>query len=222
VLRRILQADNLLALRRRKFVRTTNSAHGFTVHPNAAQYVIPTAINQLWVSDITYLRLGNEFVFLAVVLDVFSRRIVGWELGRSLQSLLPLAALNKAIESRNPSPGLVHHSDRGSQYASDDYVSRLESMQMVISMSRPGCPWENGFCESLINTLKTEQLNCLIYATLEDLRQHIEEFIENFYNTERLHSALGYCSPIEFERAAASSRPATMSFPRHKEIYPDA
>ena len=223
VVRRILRTDNLLALRKRKFVATSDSKHGFTVHPNLAQYVKVTALNQLWVADITYLRLEREFVYLAVVLDVHSRRVVGWALGRSLQTALPLAALNQAIDRRQPGPGVVHHSDRGSQYASDDYVKRLEQMKMVISMSRPARPWENGFCESLMNTLKSEQINCVTYATLEQLLPHVEEFIEDFYNKERLHSALGYCSPVEFEQTAAiSTTPATWSFPRHKEIFPDA
>jgi putative transposase len=223
VVRRILRNDNLLAIRKRKFVATTDSAHGFTVYPNLAQYVLVNAINQLWVADITYLRLGREFVYLAVVLDVFSRCVVGWALGRSLQTVLPLAALNQAITKRQPGSGLVHHSDRGSQYASNDYVKRLEQSGMVISMSRPARPWENAYCESFMNTLKSEQIHCSVYATLEELQQNIEEFIERFYNRERLHSALAYCSPEEFERQAKPVLPPlALSFPRHEEIYPDA
>jgi transposase InsO family protein len=122
VVRRILRTDNLLAIRKRKFVATTDSDHDFTVHPNFAQYVVVNAINQLWVADITYIRLGREFVYLAVVLDVFSRRVVGWSLGRNLKTELPLAALNQAIDNRRPGAGLVHHSDQGAQYASNDYV----------------------------------------------------------------------------------------------------
>src|ERR1017187_9341111 len=125
--RRLMQEDNLLAVRRGEFVATTDSDHGFVVYPNLAQYLILTEVNQLWVADMTYLRLEGEFVYLAVVLDAFSRRAVGWALGRSLQTALPLAALDKAIQSRQPSPGMVHHSDRGSPYASNDYVKRLES-----------------------------------------------------------------------------------------------
>ncbi len=228
VVRRIVRTDNLLAVRKRKFVATTDSKHGFTVYSNMAQYVEVEAINQLWVSDITYIRLGREFVYLAVVLDVFSRKVVGWELGRSLNTALPLAALNRAIASRNPGPGLVHHSDRGTQYASNEYVSLLESLGILISMSRPGRPWENGHCESFMNTLKSEEINCREYSTLEELHHNIEDFIERFYNEERLHSTLNYRSPVEFERAAAASKsqnpgvPITLSFPRHKEIYPDA
>jgi putative transposase len=222
VVRRILRSDNLLAIRRRRFTMTTNSEHGFTVYPNFAQYVQIKAINQLWVADITYLRLRHEFVYLAVVLDAFSRRVVGWSLARSLQTALPLAALNQAIQDREPDAGLVHHSDRGVQYASNEYVKRLEAAEMVISMSRPARPWENAYCKSFMGTLKREQINCSSYTTLEDLQTQITEFIDQFYNVQRLHSALDYCSPEEFERKQNMLPPAGMSFPRHEEIYPDA
>lgn len=221
VVRRILRNDNLLAIRKRRFKATTNSAHGFTVYPNFAQYLQIKAINQLWVADITYLRLAREFVYLAVVLDVFSRRVVGWALRRNLQTSLPLAALEQAIALRKPGPGLVHHSDRGTQYASNDYVRRLEDEEMVISMSRPARPWENAYCESFMSTLKREQIACPAYATLEDLQTQMEQFIDRFYNRQRLHSALAYCSPEEFERKQGGVLPLGMSFPRHKEIYPD-
>ncbi|HTF64442.1 MAG TPA: IS3 family transposase [Edaphobacter sp.] len=136
------------------------------------------AINQLWVADITYLRLGREFVYLAVVLDVFSRRVVGWSLARSVQTALPLAALNQAIQDRQPGAGLVHHSDRGSQYASNDYAKRLEEVGMVISMSRPARPWENAYCESFMSTLKREQVSCPRYAAMEVLQTQMTEFID--------------------------------------------
>lgn len=225
--RRLMNEDNLLAVRRRKFVATTDSAHGFVVYPNLAEHLIVNDLNQLWVADITYVRLLTEFVYLAVVLDAFSRRAVGWALARNLQTPLPLAALERAIASRQPSPGLVHHSDRGSQYASNDYVERLESIGAVLSMSRPGRPWENGQCESFLKTLKQEELNARPYHTMEELEQHIEEFIEQVYNRVRLHSALGYRSPAEFEQQQALRKtevswlPAALSFPRHQEIYPD-
>jgi putative transposase len=224
VVRRILRTDNLLAVRKRKFVVTTNSKHDFAVYPNLARYVRVNAINQLWVADITYVRLGREFVYLAVVLDVYSRRVVGWSLGRSLHTSLPLTALNRAIASRQPGPNLVHHSDRGTQYASDEYVQRLEEAQMFISMSRPARPWENAYCESFMRTLKSEEIECRAYSTMEELEQNIENFIEGFYNRERLHSALNYRSPEEFENDAAQqalSLPVALSFPRHREIYPD-
>jgi putative transposase len=228
VVRRIMRTDNLLAVRKRKFVATSDSRHTYTVYPNLAQYVRVNAVNQLWVADITYVRLGREFVYLAVVLDVYSRRVVGWSLERNLQARLPLAALRNALADRQPGKGLVHHSDRGSQYACDEYVKELEGAGMVISMSRPARPWENAYCESFMNTLKSEQINCTRYQTLEELKGQVEEFIEEFYNRQRLHSALKYLTPEEFESKAAtrdsggSSWPAALSFPRHREIYPDA
>jgi putative transposase len=225
--RRLMKEDNLLAVRRRKFVATTDSDHDFVVYPNLAEHVIVNDVNQLWVADITYIRLLAEFVYLAVVLDAFSRRAVGWALGRNLQTSLPLAALENAIQSRQPSPGLIHHSDRGTQYASNDYVKRLESIGAVLSMSRPARPWENGQCESFLKTLKREEINARPYRTMEELEQHLDEFIEQLYNQVRLHSALGYQSPAEFEqqqalrKAEARSLPAALSFRRHQEIYPD-
>jgi transposase InsO family protein len=224
VVRRILRSDNLLAVRKRKFVTTTDTKHRFAVYPNLVRYVQLSAINQVWVSDITYVRLGREFVYLAVVLDVYSRRVVGWSLGRTLHTSLALTALNSAIARRQPGPGLVHHSDRGTQYASNEYVHRLEQAQMLISMSRPARPWENAYCESFMRTLKNEEIDCRSYLTIEDLERNIEDFIECFYNRERLHSALGYRSPDDFEKSSAqqpSRLPVALSFPRHREIYPD-
>jgi putative transposase len=221
--RRLLREDNLLAIRRRKFVATTDSGHGSKVYPNLAQYLELTQVNQLWVADLTYVRWGAEFVFLAVVLDAFSRRAVGWALGRNLDASLPLAALRMAIESRHPLPGLVHHSDQGSQYASADYVQCLEAIPAVLSMSRAGRPWENGRCESFIKTLKQEEIDARSYGSLEELAQHVEEFMEQIYNRQRLHSALGYRSPAEFEQqqadAASASgwRPAPLVLPRYQE-----
>ena len=225
--RRILRTDNLLAVRRRKFVVTSDSDHRFRIHPNLAEAMELTAVNQLWVADITYIRLRREFVFLAIVLDAFSRKAIGWELGRSLETKLPLAALAAAIASRQPQPGLVHHSDRGTQYASNEYVQRLEACGAHLSMSRPARPWENGKCESFIKTLKREEIDARRYASFAELRQHVEEFIEQIYNKVRLHSALGYHSPEEFEHSqntaapAVQWSPAALSFLRHEEIYPD-
>jgi putative transposase len=226
--RRIMREDNLLAVRRRKFVVTTDSGHDFQIFPNLAQHVVLTDVNQLWVADITYVRLLAEFVFLAVVVDAFSRKVVGWALGRTLQASLPLLALNRALEARRPGRGLVHHSDRGSQYACDDYVRRLEQAGAIISMSRPARPWENGKCESFLKTLKAEEIEAGKYRTMEELELNIKEFIESFYNTKRLHSALNYLSPEEFEaehELALQKRlptlPVALSFRRHKEIYPD-
>jgi transposase InsO family protein len=222
--RRLMKEDNLLAVWRRKFVVTTDSDHGFVVYPNLAEHLLLSDVNQLWVADITYVRLLAEFVYLAVVLDAFSRRAVGWALGRSLQTSLPLAALERAIQGRQPEPGLVHHSDRGSQYASNDYVKRLESIGAVLSMSRPGRPWENSRCESFLKTLKQEEIDARPYRTMEELEQQVAEFIEQVYNRVRLHSALGYLSPEEFENRPVQQEvvpswlPACLSFRRHAEV----
>lgn len=220
--RRILRSDNLLAVRRRKFVVTTNANHRFRVYPNLAEAMELTAINQLWVADITYIRLRWEFVFLAIILDGFSRKAIGWELGRTLETKLALAALEAAIASRHPRPGLVHHSDRGTQYASNEYVTRLEACGAHLSMSRAASPWENGKCESFIKTLKREEIDARRYASFTELRNHLEEFMEQIYNKVRLHSALGYRSPDEFEQAQKPEvkwSPAALSFLRHDEIY---
>jgi putative transposase len=224
--RRLLREDNLLAVRRRKFVVTTDSDHPFRVYSNLAEHLVLSDINQLWVADLTYLRLQGEFVYLAVVLDAWSRRVVGWALGRSLESALPLRALECAISSRQPQPGLVHHSDRGSQYACKSYVGRLEGIGVVLSMSRAGHPWENGKCESFMATLKREEIDARPYSNLEELDRHIQEFIEQTYNRVRLHSALSYWSPEEFEARQAQQKttppwlPAALSFVRHEEVPP--
>jgi len=222
--RRILRTDNLLAVRRRKFVVTTDSNHRFRIYPNLAECLELTALNQLWVSDITYLRLRREFVFLAVVLDAFSRKVIGWQLGRTLETKVPLQALEAAIANRHPQPGLVHHSDRGTQYASNQYVQRLEACGAHLSMSRAASPWENGKCESFIKTLKQEEIDARRYASFAELRENLDEFMEQIYNKVRLHSALGYRSPEEFEQSQAPGvkwSPAALSFLRHEEIYPD-
>jgi len=220
---RMLSEDNLLAVRRRGFVATTDSDHRFQVYLNLASRMELTGINQLWVSDITYIRLKKEFVYLAVVLDAFSRKVVGWALGRTLAARLPIAALEKAIVERQPPPGLVHHSDRGVQYACGDYAQVLQRYQMTPSMSRAGNPFDNASCESFMKTFKQEEIYANDYRDMEHLRENIEEFIEQYYNRRRLHSALGYRPPEEFERDASmtvNGAGATMSFFRHGEIYP--
>jgi hypothetical protein len=174
------------------------------------------------VADITYIRLHREFVFLAVILDAFSRKVVGWELDRTLAARLPMAALEKAIAERRPPPGVVHHSDRGVQYASASYVGVLRKHGMIPSMSRPANPYDNSSCESFMKTLKREEIYANEYHDLDQLRENITAFIDSYYNRIRLHSALGYKPPEEFEQAASSamiSRGATMSFFRHAEIY---
>jgi len=158
-----------------------------------------TGINQLWVADITYIRLELEFVYLAVILDVFSRRVIGWALDRTLEDELTIAALQVALESRSPAPGLVHHSDRGAQYASGDYTDLLKDRQITISMSRKGNPYDNAFCESFMKTLKYDEVHRQEYRNLAEARASIEDFLERVYNQKRLHSALGYAAPSDFE-----------------------
>jgi transposase InsO family protein len=206
---RLMREDQLLALRRRPWLATTEAGHELPVYVNLARRMQLSAPDQLWVADITYLRLAREFVYLAVVVDGFSRRAVGWALDRSLQTRLTVAALEMAIAQRQPAPGLVHHSDRGIQYAAADYASLLAQHGMTASMSQPAYPYDNAQCESFIKTLKQEEIYCHPYRDLEDLRRHVREFIEEYYNCCRLHSALGYRSPVEFEAAASPAASTT-------------
>jgi putative transposase len=196
---RVMRDDNLLSLRKRKFVVTTDSTHGRLVYPNLIAGSTPTAPNQVWVADITYVRLREEFIFLAVVLDAFSRRVLGWELGESLQTSLALAALNRALSERSVCAGIIHHSDQGVQYASAEYVDRLQAFDFQISMSRKGSPWENGRAESFMKTLKTEEVPLKQYRDIEQARRSIGHFLDEVYNQRRLHSALGYLPPAQFE-----------------------
>jgi putative transposase len=197
---RLMQTDNLLGLQRRAFAVTTDSKHEFEVYLNLASRVKLTDINQLWVADITYIRLQKEFVYLAVILDAFSRKVVGWALDKTLAASLPKAALEMAIAARQPGPGLVHHSDRGVQYASAEYVAVLQQHGIVPSMSRPANPYDNASCESFMKTLKQEEIYLNEYRDLEHLRLNVGDFIEQYYNRCRLHSSLGYQPPEEFEQ----------------------
>jgi len=197
---RIMREDNLLCLRRRKFVVTTDSNHNRPVYPNLARGMVLTGLDQLWVADITYIRLETEFVYLAVVLDAYSRRVIGWALDRTLENELTLAALRMALGRRILTPGLVHHSDRGIQYASQDYTDLLKDHQITISMSRKGNPYDNAACESFMKTLKYEEVHRQEYRDLAEARASIEHFLERVYNQKRLHSALGYRPPVEFEQ----------------------
>jgi putative transposase len=217
---RIMREDNLLAVQPKCFKVTTNSNHKLEIYLNLAARMKLTGINQLWVADITYIRLKAEFVYLAVILDGFSGKVLGWALDRTLAVRLTIGALEQAIERRQPAPGLVHHSDRGFQYAHAEYIAILEKHHMVPSMSRPANPYDNASCESFMKTLKREEIYANKYGDLENLRTNIEEFMEEYYNRQRLHSALGYRSPEEFEQKTefqTESRSATMEFFENKE-----
>jgi putative transposase len=196
---RMMREDNLLCVRQRAFAVTTDSRHNLPIYPNLAGTMTTAAINQLWVADITYIRLRTEFIYLAVVLDAFSRRVIGWALGRTLEAELAVAALRMALTERQPAPGLVHHSDRGVQYASRDYTGMLKQHEAIISMSRKGNPYDNAACESFMKTLKYEEVYRNEYRDFQEARASIGEFLESVYNQKRLHSALGYLPPAEFE-----------------------
>jgi putative transposase len=197
---RLMRADNLLSLRQKPFVpATTDSQHKFKIVPNLAHGLEASGLDQLWVADITYIRLAEGFVYLAVVVDAFSRKVVGYALDDHLEARLAVAALDMAISARNPWPGLIHHSDRGVQYASSEYAARLDAHGFQRSMSRPGNPYDNAKAESFMKTLKAEEVNGKTYANLENARRNISAFIDDVYNADRLHSALGYKSPIAFE-----------------------
>jgi putative transposase len=198
---RLMRVDNLLCVRRRKFILTTDSQHGLPIYPNLTEELVLTNIDQLWIADITYIRLQLEFVYLAVLLDAFSRRCIGWALQRTLEAALALEALRMALRRRRPKPGLVHHSDRGVQYASRDYTTELQQHSIRISMSRTASPYDNAQAESFIKTLKYEEVYRTEYRNREEARASIEEFLEKIYNQKRLHSALGYRPPMEFERS---------------------
>ena len=204
VLRLMREAD-LLCRTKRRFVRTTDSDHPYPVYPNVYGDTIITGMDQVWVADITYIRLLNDFVYLAVILDAYSRRVVGWALSRHIDAALTCAALRAAIAERDPSAGCIHHSDRGVQYAADDYIEILEEHKFIISMSRKGNPYDNAQAESFMKTLKVEEVYVSEYRIFTEAKERIGEFIELIYNQQRLHSALGYVSPVEFEQGIKSA-----------------
>jgi putative transposase len=204
---RLMREDNLLAMRRKPFfVPPAGKSESFVIVPNLVRGLVPSGPDQIWVADITYVHLARAFAYLAVILDAFSRKAVGWALKHSLDASLAITALDRALHARKPSPGsLIHHSDRGVQYASLTYRQRLAEHDVIVSMSRPGNPFDNAKAESFMKTLKTEELNARSFKTIDDARVRIDDFIANIYNTERLHSALGYRSPLEFEAAFAQT-----------------
>jgi putative transposase len=204
---RLMGEDNLLALRKKPFIpRTTDSRHSFLVAPNLVRGLVPSGRDQIWVADITYIHLAEEFAYLAIVLDAFSRRMVGWALEEHLRAELALEALDMAIADRKPAPqSLIHHSDRGVQYACRDYAARLAAHAIQPSMSRPANPYDNAKAESFMKTLKTEEVDAKSYRTIEEARTDIGLFLETVYNRQRLHSALGYKPPVEFEAQLSQS-----------------
>jgi len=211
---RLMRESDLLCRTKRRYVRTTDSDHPYPVYPNVYAKAIITGVDQVWVADITYIRLLHEFVYLAVILDAYSRRVVGWALSRHIDAALTCAALKAALAERNPPRGCIHHSDRGVQYAANDYIEILEEHGFIISMSRKGNPYDNAQAESFMKTLKVEEVYVSEYRTFAEVKERIGEFIELVYNQERLHSALGYLSPVEFEQPIKSAhRHLTVSAP---------
>lgn len=195
----IMRRRGWIKRRRRRFVKTTDSDHKLPIYPNLIEGFITSDINQLWVADLTYIRLRYDFVYLAAIVDAHSRRAIGWSLGDSLDRELTLSALRMALSKRKIGPGLIHHSDRGSQYACHDYVNLLKAHGILISMSRTGNPYDNALAESFFATLKKEEVHLSDYDTYAEALLNIGRFIEDVYNTKRLHSSLGYLPPAEFE-----------------------
>jgi len=218
---RIMREDSLLSIGPKELMTITDSNKVLEVYLNLPRRMRLNSVDQLWVADITYIRLQAEFVYLAIILDGYSRKVVGWKLDRNLTSRLTAEALQSAIDQRRPLPGLVHHSDRGLQYTSSEYVAIPKLHGMVQSMSRPANPFDNASCESFIKTLKREEIYANKYRDLEDLHSHIEEFIDGYYNQRRLHSALGYQTPEEFEAQTHGKTAAELYAPTLRFFTPD-
>ncbi len=197
--RRLMQGLGLRVRPRKRWIRTTNSKHGLPIFANLLRGLAIEQINQVWAGDLTYIRLGHGFVYLAVILDLYSRKVIGWALGQKITSELTLAALNVALESRGSVAGCIHHSDRGVQYAAGEYVAALKQAGLRPSMSRKGNPYDNAYVESFMKTLKVEEVYLQDYRTYQDVITSVPRFIEAVYNAKRLHSSLGYRSPEEFE-----------------------
>jgi putative transposase len=196
---RVMRTHNLFRQVKKRFISTTDSNHGHPIYPNLLKGLEVTGLNQVWVADITYIRILTGFVYLAVILDIFSRRVVGWALSKSIEHSLTVAALRMAIQTRKPSPGIIHHSDRGVQYACEDYVEVLKANQFQISMSAAGNPYDNAFAESFMKTLKSEEVHLWEYESFADVVERIPQFLEAVYNRKRVHSGIQYLPPAEFE-----------------------
>lgn len=210
---RIMRENNLLCKVKRKFhPGTTDSNHEFKIYPNLIRDFVPTRINQLWVADITYVRLGTGFCYLAVVLDVYSRKAVGYHLGLDLSHDLALNALEMALKTRGVTEGLIHHSDQGVQYASISYTNLLKAKGIKISMSRKGNPYDNAFAESFMKTLKKEEIHLYEYENFLEAKIRVESFIVEVYNSKRMHSGIGYLSPEQFEKQQLNIKPIAVSF----------
>jgi putative transposase len=201
---RVMREESLLCQLKRRWVTTTDSAHGLATFPNLLRQVAVARLNQVWVADITYIRLPHGFVYLAAILDAHSRKAIGWALSRWIDTNLTLQALDAALAARSPLPGLIHHSDRGVQYASSAYVTRLADHGILGSMSGRGNPYDNAKAESFFKTLKREEVYLKDYRDIADAERQLERFIDDVYNQKRLHSALGYCPPAEFEHLLSS------------------
>ena len=214
---RIMREQSWLCRLCRRRPRTTQSDHGLTVYPNLLRDARITGLNQVWVADITYIRLPTEFVFLAVILDAYSRKVVGWNLSRRLDVSLTLTALEAAVVRRPIEPGVIHHSDQGVQYAAGKYVAQAEALGMQLSMSRRACPQDNAQAESFFRTLKMEQVYLTEYRNFDDAYRQMAGFIDDVYNVKRLHSSLGYIPPVEFEAQLASGD-TTMGHPGRSTI----
>jgi len=208
---RLMQDQQLLCKIQRGFVVTTNSQHAYARYPNLYANSIPDQLNRVWVADITYVRLRKGHAFLAVILDAFSRRVIGWELAETPDAFLTLRALECALVLRNPAPGCIHHSDQGVQYACHAYTDLLKQRGFQISMSRKANPWDNAQAESFMATLKKEEVYLSNYQTFEEAQARLPYFIEDVYNRKRLHSALGYLSPVAFELKQNQARPQVLS-----------